>query len=87
MTEPAAPPDPSEPSFLTRLKEKVVRGNGTKALLERSGMRAFLGTLLFVVGTAWATDMNIVQEIKDNHETLLPLLLLALGLSASTSKK
>ena len=72
---------------LTSLKTSVVKGNGEKALLERSGVRAFLGTLLFVVGTAWANDAAIVQAIKDNHQTLLPLLLLSLGLAASTSKK
>ncbi len=74
-------------ALLVAAREKIVKGNGTKALLERSGVRAFLGTLLSVAVLAWAKDEAVVQAMKDNVETLLPLLLLALGLATGTSKK
>ncbi len=73
----------------------ILKGTGTmltgtethKGLVHRSGVRAFLGTLLVVVANAWAADLNIVTEIKANSTVLTPLLVLALGLSTSPSKK
>lgn len=75
------------PSLASRCWRWLVVGNGTKAVLERSGVRVFLSALITVVAYAWADGREVVAAVKEEARVLVPALLVALGLTGSKSGK
>ena len=69
------------------MRERLIGTNGTKGILERSGIRAFLSLVIIVIVNAWSQDADILLAVKERANEMVGLLLVALGLTASRSER
>lgn len=70
------------------LKLPTLLGTEThKGLIHRSGMKLFLSTLILKAAGAWQEGENLVQIFRADALVLAGMLVVALGLAASPSKK